>query len=109
MSLNGEAITKTNFSKLYWTINQQIAHHTINGCNLRVGDVLGSGTISDEVEKGSLLELSFNGEKPIRVNDEERTFLRNNDIVTLSGYSIKDGKRVGFGNATGTIIRNENG
>jgi fumarylacetoacetase len=107
VELNGQKLTDTNFSKLYWTINQQISHHTVNGCNLRVGDVLGSGTISDEKEKGSLLELTFNGEKPIIVNNEKRTFLRNGDCVKLSGYAIKHDKRVGFGNATGTLI-NEN-
>ena len=107
VELNGQKLAGTNFSKLYWTVNQQIAHHTANGCNLRVGDVLGSGTISDEKEKGSLIELTFNGEKPILVNNEKRTFLRNGDCVKLSGYATKNDKRVGFGNASGILI-NEN-
>ena len=104
VELNDKVLTQTNFSKLYWTVNQQITHHTANGCNLRVGDILGSGTISDEDAKGSLLELTFNGETPILVNNEERTFLRNGDCVKLSGYAFKNGKRVGFGNAIGTLI-----
>lgn len=104
VELNDKVLTQTNFSKLYWTVNQQITHHTANGCNLRVGDILGSGTISDEKAKGSLLELTFNGETPIVVNNEERTFLRNGDCVKLSGYAFKNGKRVGFGNAIGKLI-----
>lgn len=105
---NGQTITETNFSKLYWTVNQQIAHHTINGCNLRIGDLLGSGTISDEKEKGSLLELTFNGEKPLSINNEERTFLKEGDCITLKGFAKNKDKRVGFGEATGTILGNKN-
>ena len=106
VSLNGKVVTRTNFSKLYWTLSQQIAHHTINGCNLRVGDILGSGTISDEQEKGSLLELTYNGEKPIVVNSKKITFLKKGDEVVLRGFASKKGLKVGFGKAAG-ILTNE--
>jgi len=101
--LNDIEITNTNFSKLYWTVHQQITHHTINGCNLRVGDIIGSGTISDDKEKGSLLEQTYNGTKPIIVNGEPRTYLENGDKVSLSGYAKNKNFRVGFGFAEGIL------
>lgn len=105
---NDVEITQTNFSKMYWTVHQQIAHHTINGCNLQVGDVLGSGTISDENEKGSLLEQTFNGQTPLVIKGESRTFIENGDTVSLSGYAEKNGVKVGFGEAVGTLVKREN-
>ena len=101
--LNNQEITHTNFSKMYWTVHQQIAHHTVNGCNLKVGDIMGSGTISDEKEKGSLLEQTYNGEKPLKIKGEIRTFIENGDTVSLSGYAEKNGVKVGFGHAVGTL------
>jgi fumarylacetoacetase len=92
---------------MYWTVFQQIAHHTINGCNLQVGDVLGSGTISDEKEKGSLLEQTFNGQEPLVIKGENRTFIENGDTVSLSGYAEKNGVKVGFGEAVGKLIKRE--
>ncbi|MFL2582665.1 MAG: fumarylacetoacetase [Flavobacteriales bacterium] len=106
--LNDQEITHTNFSKMYWTVHQQIAHHTVNGCNLQVGDVLGSGTISDEKEKGSLLEQTYNGEKPLKIKGELRTFVENGDTVSLSGYAEKNGVKVGFGEAVGTLKKRKN-
>lgn len=101
-------ICRTNFRNLYWDTNQQIAHHTINGCNLRTGDLLASGTISgDERESfGSLLELAWGGKNPIELpNGEKRTFLEDGDTVIMTGYAQGDGFRVGFGEVRGTILK----
>lgn len=104
---NDVEITNTNFSKMYWTVHQQIAHHTINGCNLQVGDVLGSGTISDEKEKGSLLEQTFNGQDPLVIKSERRTFIENGDTISLSACAEKNEIKVGFGEATGTLKKSK--
>lgn len=102
--VNETLVTQTNFSHLYWTVCQQIAHHTVNGCNLKIGDVLGSGTISDENNaKGSLLELTNNGKEPLIIKNKTITFLEKDDRVTLKGFAQKNGKRVGFGEATGKL------
>ena len=101
-------ICQTNFRNLYWDTNQQIAHHTTNGCNLRTGDLLASGTISgDERESfGSLLELAWGGKNPIELpNGEKRTFLEDGDTVIMTGYAQGDGFRVGFGEVRGTILK----
>jgi fumarylacetoacetase len=100
-------ICRSNFKFLYWNMLQQLAHHTINGCNLRTGDLLASGTISGPTEDsyGSLLELTWRGEKPIRLPDsEERKFLQDGDEVIITGYCQGDGYRVGFGEVTGKIL-----
>ncbi|MFZ1846566.1 MAG: fumarylacetoacetase [Saprospiraceae bacterium] len=100
-------ICKTNYKDLYWNPSQQLAHHTVNGCNMNIGDLLASGTISGESPDsfGSLLELSWNGTKPLRLNDgTTRTYLLDGDIVTLRGYSINGEIRVGFGEAIGQIV-----
>lgn len=113
VSLQGEAmegavtISRSNARHLYWTMEQQLAHHTVTGCNVRVGDLLGSGTISSPSPDGygSMLELSWRGTKPIDVgNNHSRTFLEDGDTVTLTGFCQGDGYRVGFGEATGTIL-----
>ncbi|KAJ4835765.1 hypothetical protein Tsubulata_005142 [Turnera subulata] len=82
-------VTKSNFKHLYWTLTQQLAHHTINGCNLRPGDLLGTGTISgpEPESLGCLLELTWNGQKQLSVNGLTRKFLEDGDEVTLIGYS----------------------
>jgi fumarylacetoacetase len=101
-------ICRTNFRNLYWDMNQQIAHHTINGCNLRTGDLLASGTISGEKREsfGSLLELAWGGKDPIELpNGEKRTFLEDGDTVIITGYAQGDGFRVGFGEVRGTILK----
>ncbi|MDP5061257.1 MAG: fumarylacetoacetase [Maribacter sp.] len=101
------SISKSNFKYMYWNMMQQLAHHTVNGCNLNVGDVMASGTISgkDESSYGSLLEISWGGKKPFELNDgSKRTFIEDNDTVTIRGFAEKEGKRVGFGEVTGTIL-----
>ena len=92
---------------MYWTMAQQIAHHTITGCNLRTGDLLGSGTISgpDHSEYGSMIELTNNGKNKIELpNSEERAFLKDYDTVVLRGFAEKDGIRIGFGDCVSTIL-----
>ena len=100
-------ISKTNYNYLYWNMAQQIAHHTVTGCNLRTGDLLASGTISgpENDNRGSMLELSWNGKEPISLpNGEKRTFLEDGDIVTLKGWCKGKGYRIGFGDCEGTIL-----
>ena len=100
-------IARSNFRYLYWNMAQQLAHHTITGCNVRPGDLLASGTISGPTADayGSLLELSWRGTEPIQLLEgETRTFLEDGDTLTLSGWCQGDGFRVGFGNVTGQII-----
>ncbi len=100
-------ICATNFKHLYWSIAQQVAHHTVNGCNLRPGDLLGSGTISGPTPDsyGSLLELTWRGARPLTFPDgEQRSFLQDGDRVTLTGWASGDGYRVGFGEATGRVL-----
>ncbi|KAM9860976.1 fumarylacetoacetase [Aulostomus maculatus] len=100
-------ICKSNFKYMYWTMKQQLAHHTVNGCNVRPGDLLASGTISgpDPETFGSMLELSWRGSKSIDLGGgNTRTFLKDGDEVTITGYCERDGYRVGFGTCTGTIL-----
>ncbi len=100
-------ICASNFKYLYWNICQQVAHHTINGCNLRTGDLLASGTVSGPTPDsyGSLLELSWRGSKPLAFpNGETRTFLQDGDRVTMAGWCQGPGYRVGFGEVTGKIL-----
>jgi fumarylacetoacetase len=100
-------ICRSNFKYMYWDILQQFVHHTVNGCNLRTGDLLASGTISGPTSDsyGSLLELTWNGENPIKLpNGEERKFLQDGDEVIISGYCQGDGYRIGFGEVTGKIL-----
>ena len=106
-TLEETTISKSNFKYMYWNMMQQLAHHTVNGCNINVGDVMASGTISgkDESSYGSLLEISWGGKKPFELKDgSARTFIEDNDTVTMRGFAEKDGKRVGFGQVTGTIL-----
>ncbi|XP_035507696.1 fumarylacetoacetase [Morone saxatilis] len=100
-------ICRSNFKYMYWTMKQQLAHHTVNGCNVRPGDLLASGTISgpDPESFGSMLELSWRGSKNIDLGGgETRTFLKDGDEVTITGYCQGDGYRVGFGPCMGTIL-----
>ncbi len=104
--LQGQRICRTNFRHMYWNICQQVAHHTITGCNLRTGDLLASGTISGSTPDayGSLLEITWNGEKPLHITDEgSRTFLEDGDTVQMTGWCEGDGYRVGFGDVIGTV------
>jgi fumarylacetoacetase len=100
-------ISYSNFKNMYWTVAQQIAHHTVNGCNLNVGDLLGSGTISgNEPDSfGSLLELTWGGKNPIILPDgTERRFLEDYDTIIFRGFAEKDGIRVDFGEVRNMIL-----
>lgn len=106
---NGEQnlISESNYKHMYWNMAQQLAHHTVNGCNVEVGDMYASGTISGSDPKsfGSMLELTWRGENPITLsNGEERKFINDNDTVTMKAWAEKDGIRVGFGEVSGKII-----
>jgi fumarylacetoacetase len=100
-------ICTSNFNYLYWNICQQIAHHTVNGCNLKTGDLLASGTISgpEPSSYGSMLELTWNGKNPLKLPDgEHRKFLEDGDSVTMTAFCKGEGFRVGFGEVTGKIL-----
>lgn len=106
---NGELnlLTETNFKYLYWTMSQQLAHHTSNGCNVRAGDLMGSGTISGPTKNsyGSMLELTWGGKEPITLKDgTTRTFFNDGDHVIIRGYCKNDNVRIGFGKCTGKIM-----
>jgi len=99
-------VCDTNFRHMYWSVCQQLAHHTVNGCNTRPGDLMASGTISGPTEDsyGSMLELSWRGENPVELpSGETRAFLEDGDHVVMSGYAETDDYRIGFGTATGTV------
>lgn len=100
-------ISRSNSRYLYWNMAQQLAHHTANGCNVRIGDIMASGTISGKEagSAGSLLELTHNGEQPIALaSSETRSFVEDGDTVSLRGFTQRDGKRVGFGEVTTKIL-----
>jgi fumarylacetoacetase len=100
-------VCRSNFKYMYWNINQQLAHHTVNGCNIQVGDLYASGTISGPSTGsfGSMLELSWNGQKPLIMPDgTERTFLNDGDTVIMRAHADKDGVRIGFGECRGKIV-----
>ncbi len=104
---NENIICKSNYKYMYWSQAQQLAHHTINGCNVNVGDLMASGTISgkDESSYGSMLELAWMGTKPIKLDDgTTRVFFNDGDTVTLRGYCEKEGVRVGFGEVKAKIL-----
>ncbi len=106
---NGEEnkICSSNYKYMYWTMEQQLAHHTINGCNINVGDMMASGTISgpDPSEYGSMMELTWRGTKPITLKDgTERKFVNDNDTIIIRGYCEKEGKRIGFGECVATLL-----
>jgi fumarylacetoacetase len=95
-------VTISNFKYMYWNMLQQLAHHTVNGCNVKVGDLYASGTISgpEKGSFGSMLEITWRGTQPIKMKDgSERKFINDNDTVTIKGFAIKDNVRVGFGKA----------
>ncbi len=100
-------VCNSNFKYMYWTMVQQLAHHTVNGCNVRGGDLMGSGTISGPTPDsyGSMLELAWKGTKPLKMSDgSERKFLKDGDTVIMRGHSEKDGVRVGFGEVSAKIL-----
>jgi fumarylacetoacetase len=102
-----QVITRTNFQNLYWSISQQLAHHTIGGCNLQPGDLLASGTISGPTEesRGCMLELTWRGANPLTLaKGQTRKWLEDNDTLAITGWCDGDGFRIGFGEVTGTIL-----
>lgn len=100
-------ISRSNFKYMYWNMAQQLAHHTVNGCNVRCGDLMGSGTISGPTEDsyGSMLELAWKGTKPLKMKDgSERKFILDNDTVIMRGHCEKNGVRIGFGEVLSKIL-----
>ena len=106
---NGEEnlICKSNYKYMYWNMTQQLAHHTINGCNVEVGDLYASGTISGNEPNsfGSMLELTWRGQNPLKLSDgSERKFIEDHDTIIMRGFSEKNGIRVGFGEVRGKVL-----
>jgi len=102
-----ERVSLTNAKYLYWNFKQQLVHHSVTGCNMQPGDMLGSGTISgpEPSEYGSMLELSWKGTKEVKVGDTAiRKFLKDGDEVNMNGWCQGDGFRVGFGPCSGTVL-----
>jgi len=100
-------LATSNFRYMYWDICQQLAHHTVNGCNARPGDLMASGTISGpgKDERGSMLELTWRGSEPLELpTGETRRFLADGDTVVMTGWCERDGIRVGFGEVAGTLL-----
>ncbi|MEL4308691.1 fumarylacetoacetase [Joostella sp. CR20] len=100
-------VAKSNFKYMYWTMSQQLAHHTINGCKVNSGDMMGSGTISGPTPDsyGSMLELTWRGEKPIKMMDgSERKFINDGDTVTMRGYCKNENVRIGFGEVSNKLL-----
>lgn len=99
-------ISESNYKFMYWNMLQQLAHHTVNGCNVEVGDMYASGTISGAEKSafGSMLELTWRGTQPLTLKDgTQRKFIEDNDTVIMRGYAEKEGLRVGFGEVAGTV------
>lgn len=104
---NYQGVSKSNFRYMYWNVCQQLAHQTANGCNINVGDLYASGTISGSLSGsyGSMLEITWNGAKPLRLADgTERKFLEDGDTVVMRGYAEKNSVRLGFGELRSTIL-----
>lgn len=101
-------LTHTNYRHAYWTVAQTVAHHTVNGCNLQPGDLMGTGTLSGPTldEAGALIELTVGGKQPLTLpNGESRTYLEDGDAVVLRGWCEKPGAaRIGFGQCVGTVL-----
>lgn len=100
-------VCETNFKYMYWSMAQQLTHHTITGCKVEVGDMMGSGTISGPTPDsyGSMLEIAWNATKPVTLKGgETRSFIEDGDTVIMKGYSEKDGIRIGFGEVRGKVL-----
>lgn len=103
----GKVVSQSNFKYMYWNMCQQLTHHTVNGCNVNVGDMYASGTISGPTPDsyGSMLEISWKGTKPLTMPDgSERKFIADGDSVIMRGWCEKDGVRIGFGEAKGKVL-----
>lgn len=104
---NENVVCRSNFKYMYWNMAQQLAHHTVNGCNINTGDMLASGTISGSTTDsyGSMLEIAWKGTKPIKLDDgTERKFIHDGDSVIMRGYCEKDGVRIGFGEVNSKVL-----
>jgi fumarylacetoacetase len=100
-------VSSSNYKYMYWNMAQQLAHHTVNGCNIRCGDLMASGTISGPQEGsfGSMLEIGWKGTKPVAMKDgSTRTFIQDGDTVVLRGHAQREGVRIGFGEASGKVL-----
>ncbi|GEQ86627.1 fumarylacetoacetase [Patiriisocius marinistellae] len=100
-------VANSNFKYMYWSMAQQLTHHTVNGCNVRSGDMMGSGTISGPTKDsyGSMLELTWRGQNPIKLSDgTERKFINDGDTVIMRAHCEKDGLRIGFGECDGKVL-----
>ena len=100
-------VSKSNYKYMYWNMNQQLAHHTVNGCDIHAGDMMASGTISgnDESAYGSMLELSWKGTKPLSMPDgSKRKFINDGDTVIMKAHSIKNNVRIGFGEVRTKVL-----
>jgi fumarylacetoacetase len=107
VAVNGHVVSEPPFATMYWTAAQQLAHLTVNGASLRTGDLYASGTVSGPGprERGSLLELTWNGRDPLELPGGDRTFLQDGDEVTLTAWAPgPDGARVGLGEVSGRIV-----
>lgn len=104
---DAKVVCRSNFKHMYWTMKQQLAHHTVNGCNVNVGDVCASGTISGPTPDsyGSMLEISWRGTKPVDMPDgSQRKFIKDGDTVVMRGWGEKNGVRIGFGACSGKVL-----
>ena len=102
-----QVVSRSNFKYMYWNMAQQLAHHTVNGCNVRCGDLMGSGTISGPTPDsyGSMLELAWKGTKPIQMPDgSERRFIQDNDTVIMRGHCSQNGIKIGFGEVKSILL-----
>ncbi len=104
---NKNRVSLSNYKYMYWNMCQQLAHHTVNGCNIKVGDMYGSGTISGPTPDsyGSMLEISWKGTKPVKMDDgTERKFINDMDTIIMTGWAEKDGIRIGFGDCVTKVL-----
>ena len=102
-----QVVSRSNFKYMYWNMAQQLAHHTVNGCNVRCGDLMGSGTISGPTPDsyGSMLELAWKGTKPIQMPDgSDRRFIQDNDTVIMRGHCSQNGIKIGFGEVKSILL-----
>jgi fumarylacetoacetase len=100
-------VSRSNYKHMYWNMTQQLAHHTVGGCNIKCGDMMASGTISGPTEGsfGSMLEIAWKGTKPVAMTDgSTRNFILDGDNVVIRGYAEKEGVRVGFGKCEGVVL-----